>query len=157
MLGCFSQEGLCSLKFLDKKDLEAELSELEIFFKQELVQMKNDLSKQLRLELEEYFEKKRKKFSVPLHLLGTPFQLQVWGKLLDIPYGSAISYKEQAATLDNPRAVRAAANANGKNRVAVLVPCHRVVGLDGSMVGYNGGLARKRFLLDLEKNNSKEL
>ncbi len=102
-------------------------------------------------ELGEYFAGSRKTFDIPLDPRGTPFRERVWAQLLTIPYGSTVTYAEQAAALGDPKSVRASAAANGKNPIAILVPCHRVVGSDGSLTGYAGGLWRKRFLLDLER------
>jgi len=107
--------------------------------------------KQLMDELKEYFTGIRKTFSIPLVMSGTPFQKQVWEQLLTIPYGQTRSYKQQAIQMGAPEAIRAIAHANGENRMAILIPCHRVIGADGSLTGYGGGLWRKRFLLELEK------
>jgi len=108
----------------------------------------------LRKEIGEYFEGKRKSFSVPLDAPGTEFQKSVWEELKRIPYGKTISYKTQAAKLKKPEAVRAVANANGHNRISIIIPCHRVIGEDGTLTGYGGGLWRKKWLLDFEKKNS---
>ena len=105
---------------------------------------------QLEQELSEYFCKKRQTFSVPLSPEGTEFQKGVWDTLLKIPYGSTVSYAEEAKMLGSPKAVRAVANANGKNPIAILIPCHRVISSDGSIGGYTGGVWRKEFLLLLE-------
>lgn len=117
------------------------------------VNEENDLLRQLEQQLKEYFAKERKEFTLPIDFVGTPFQEKVWKVLQTIPYGKTISYKEQAITVGNPKGVRAVANANGKNRLSVIVPCHRVIANDGSLAGYTGGITRKRFLLDLECNN----
>jgi methylated-DNA-[protein]-cysteine S-methyltransferase len=101
-------------------------------------------------QLDAYFSGERTTFDVPLDLAGTPFQLVVWRALRDIPYGTTISYAELARRVDQPSASRAVGLANGRNPVSVIVPCHRVIGANGSLTGYGGGLARKRFLLDLE-------
>lgn len=101
-------------------------------------------------QLTEYFAGDRRQFDLPLDLKGTPFQRSVWSALCDIPYGTTISYKTLAQRIDSPQAVRAVGLANGRNPVAIVVPCHRVIGADGSLTGYGGGLPRKRFLLDLE-------
>ena len=103
-----------------------------------------------RAQLGEYFEGRRTSFDVPLALDGTPFQLRVWRALLEIPYGETTSYGELARRIESPRAVRAVGLANGRNPVAVIVPCHRVIGADGTLTGYGGGLERKRLLLELE-------
>ena len=117
------------------------------------VNEENDLLRQLEQQLKEYFAKERKEFTLPIDFVGTPFQEKVWKVLQTIPYGKTISYKEQAIAVGNPKGVRAVANANGKNRLSVIVPCHRVIANDGSLAGYTGGITRKRFLLDLECNN----
>jgi AraC family transcriptional regulator of adaptative response/methylated-DNA-[protein]-cysteine methyltransferase len=109
---------------------------------------------QLRAELECYFRGAQKKFHVSLALRGTPFQEQVWNALLEIPSGSTISYEDLARRIGRPTAVRAVARANGMNRISILVPCHRVVGKDGELTGYGGGVWRKRLLLELEKTGA---
>ncbi|WP_208610802.1 methylated-DNA--[protein]-cysteine S-methyltransferase [Parabacteroides massiliensis] len=100
--------------------------------------------------LDEFFAGKRKKFDLPLLFVGTNFQKKVWNELLKIPYGKTVSYGEMASRIGMPRAVRAVANANGANAISIFVPCHRVIGSDGSLTGYGGGLAAKKKLLDLE-------
>ena len=101
-------------------------------------------------QLEEYFAGTRRTFELPLDPQGTEFQRRVWDALLRIPYGETRSYREQAEALGNPRAIRAVARANGANRIAIVIPCHRVIGADGTLTGYAGGLARKAQLLTLE-------
>lgn len=104
----------------------------------------------LQAELGEYFRGQRREFSVPLHAPGTPFQMRVWAELLRIPAGKTTTYGSIARAIGQPSAVRAVARANGDNRIAILIPCHRVIGSDGSLTGYGGGLSRKKKLLDLE-------
>lgn len=104
----------------------------------------------LRTELAEYFAGRRRSFDVPLRTPGTGFQMRVWAELLRIPYGATTSYGRLAIAIGSPSAVRAVARANGDNRIAIIVPCHRVIGSDGSLTGYGGGLWRKKKLLDLE-------
>jgi methylated-DNA-[protein]-cysteine S-methyltransferase len=104
-------------------------------------------------QLDEYFAGERETFDVPLALAGTPFQMSVWEALRTIPFGQTWSYGELAKTIGNPKGMRAVGLANGKNPVAVIVPCHRVIGADGSLTGFGGGLPRKRFLLELEKRD----
>ena len=101
-------------------------------------------------QLEEYFAGVRQNFDLPLDPGGTDFQRRVWRALLDIPYGKAISYRELAQQVDRPKGFQAVGQANGKNPLPILIPCHRVIAADGSLGGYSGGLDRKRFLLDLE-------
>jgi methylated-DNA-[protein]-cysteine S-methyltransferase len=103
-----------------------------------------------RTQLSEYFAGERVDFDLPLATAGTPFQRRVWRALRDIPYGETASYGEIARRLGRPSASRAVGLANGRNPIAVIVPCHRVIGSDGSLTGYGGGLERKRLLLDLE-------
>lgn len=100
--------------------------------------------------LDEFFAGKRKRFDLPLLFVGTNFQKRVWNELLKIPYGKTVSYGEMASRIGMPRAVRAVANANGANAISIFVPCHRVIGSDGSLTGYGGGLAAKKKLLELE-------
>ena len=95
------------------------------------------------LELQQYFEQGLQSFTVPLQASCTPFQQQVWQSLLNIPYGSTTTYKQQANKLGNPLVIRAMANANGKNPIAIIIPCHRVIGSNGGLTGYAGGLSRK--------------
>lgn len=102
------------------------------------------------MQLDEYFAGKRRDFDVPLLFVGTEFQKTVWGALLDIPFGSTISYGEMSARIGVPKAVRAVANANGANPISIFVPCHRVIGRDGALTGYGGGLQAKEYLLKLE-------
>jgi methylated-DNA-[protein]-cysteine S-methyltransferase len=101
-------------------------------------------------QLAEYFDGRRREFDVPLVLDGPPFQCQAWHALREIPYGETVSYGEQARRIGQPDAARAVGAANGQNPIAVIVPCHRVIGADGKLTGFGGGLERKRLLLDLE-------
>lgn len=101
-------------------------------------------------ELDEYFKKERTVFTVPLKLIGTEFRKRTWGELLNIPYGKTISYKQLAESIENPKAIRAVGGANHYNPIAIIVPCHRVVGADGSLTGYGGGMWRKKWLLEHE-------
>jgi methylated-DNA-[protein]-cysteine S-methyltransferase len=107
----------------------------------------------LEKELHEYFAGKRKTFTLPLNPHGTPFQKHVWETLLAIPYGATISYAQEAEQFGNPKAVRAVASANGRNPIAIVIPCHRVIASGGGLGGYSGGLEKKEFLLELEKKN----
>jgi methylated-DNA-[protein]-cysteine S-methyltransferase len=108
----------------------------------------------LARELHEYFAGTRREFTVPLAPRGTGFQRAVWAELCRIPYGETISYAELARRIGNPRAVRAVGLANGANPLAIIVPCHRVIGADGTLTGYGGGLTTKRYLLDLERDGA---
>lgn len=117
------------------------------------IQRESPLIKEGQKQLEEYFKRKRKAFDLPLKLEGTDFQKRVWEALLTIPYGEVCSYQDIARKVGNIKAVRAVGGANNKNPIAIIVPCHRVIGKDGSLVGYGGGLQVKEFLLSLEKSS----
>jgi len=104
----------------------------------------------VRTELDEYFAGGRVCFDIPLHLHGTPFQIRVWTALREIPYGTTLSYGELARRIGAPKAVRAVGAANGQNPVAIIVPCHRVIGANGDLTGFGGGIERKRWLLQHE-------
>ncbi len=107
-----------------------------------------------RYQLDAYFAGKLQAFELPLAPRGTEFQQSVWAALLQIPYGATRSYAQQAVAIGSPKAVRAVGLANGRNPIAIIIPCHRVIGADGSLTGYGGGMARKRLLLDLEQGRA---
>ncbi|SBW07040.1 conserved hypothetical protein [uncultured Dysgonomonas sp.] len=157
MVACATDKGVCLLEFSDRKGLETELKQLAKYHNANIVQGQNKYFKQLKEELDAYFEGRLKEFKVPLDISGTDFQKQVWQALVEIPYGTTSSYLRQAEVLGKPSSVRAVANANGMNKIAIIIPCHRVVGSDGSLTGYAGGLSRKRKLIDLEKDNKQKL
>lgn len=154
MLAGATEEGICLLEFVDRRMLETQIKRLKKIFDAEFIPGENKYFDELNKQLTEYFEGKRKEFNLPLLLNGTDFQQKVWKELQKIPFGSTRSYQEQAVALDNPKAVRAVAKANGDNRISIIIPCHRVIGKNGQLVGYGGGMWRKRFLLNLEKSNS---
>ena len=110
----------------------------------------SDIIHQCTEELIEFFNCKRTSFDIPVMQDGTAFQQKVWGELLNIPFGKTISYLDLAKRLGDAKVIRAAASANGKNNIAIIVPCHRVIGSDKSLVGYSGGLWRKKWLLQHE-------
>lgn len=109
-----------------------------------------DFLQEVVKQLNEYFEKKRTTFELKLRPQGTGFQLRVWNTLQKIPFGKTVSYLDMAKTLGDSKVIRAAASANGKNPIAIVIPCHRVIGSDGSLTGYAGGLHRKKWLLEHE-------
>ncbi len=111
------------------------------------------LLKEAQKQLKEYFAGKRQAFDLPLKPAGTPFQQRVWAALLTIPYGETRTYQQIAEAAGSPRAFRAAGMANHNNPISILIPCHRVIGKDGSLTGYGGGLGAKKFLLELESRN----
>jgi len=110
----------------------------------------SDVMRQCTEELIEFFNGKRRAFTIPVYQDGTPFQQRVWAELLNIPFGKTISYMDLAKKLGDVKAIRAAASTNGKNNIAIIVPCHRVIGSDRSLTGYAGGLPRKKWLLQHE-------
>ena len=110
----------------------------------------DDVLRDTIAQLGEYFKGRRRAFDLPLELRGPGFNRRVWTALCDIPYGQTISYGQLAKNVGDPDAARAVGSANGANPIAIIVPCHRVIGADGSLVGYGGGLKRKQTLLDLE-------
>ena len=144
-------EGVCLLEFSDGRRDERQLETVARRLGGEVVPGSSPHLDQLRLELHEYFAGRRRAFTVPLQAPGTGFEEQVWAELLRIPYGETRSYEDLARTLGRPRAQRAVGTANGRNRVAIVIPCHRVVNKDGKLGGYGGGLWRKQALLDLER------
>lgn len=151
MIACATQEGVCLLEFDNRKNLDKQLEGIKKSFDSELTESSNPHLIQLEKELNEYFEGQLKEFTVSLDMIGTDFQKQVWNELLKIPYGKTVSYQQQANSLGNPKSVRAVANANGMNKIAIVIPCHRVIGTNGTLTGYAGGLDKKRWLLSLEK------
>jgi AraC family transcriptional regulator of adaptative response/methylated-DNA-[protein]-cysteine methyltransferase len=144
-------DGVCLLEFSDRRMLEAQLATVQRLFDAPVVPGSNQHLETLRGELASYFAGSLKSFSVPLTYPGTAFQQRVWEQLLAIPYGETRSYQELAAAVGAPRAVRAVGRTNGLNRIAILIPCHRVVNKNGALGGYGGGLRRKQYLLDLER------
>jgi AraC family transcriptional regulator of adaptative response/methylated-DNA-[protein]-cysteine methyltransferase len=153
MLACATDSGICLLEFTDRVRLERQVLGLKKLLNGEIVEADHPLFETLKRELDEYFRKERQSFDLPLHLVGTEFQKKVWQALLTIPYGETRSYLQLSEFLENKLAIRAVAAANGANRMAILVPCHRVIGSNGDLTGYAGGLQRKKFLLELEGNH----
>ncbi len=145
-----TEEGICLLEFVDRRMLETQIKRLSKTLKTKFVPGSSDLLHALDRQLQGYFLGKRKEFRLPIVAPGTPFQKKVWEALRAIPYGSVRSYTEQAEIIGAPKAVRAVAKANGDNSIAILVPCHRVIGSNGELTGYGGGLWRKQFLLKHE-------
>lgn len=131
---------------------ENRLLSLDFTDQQEVIFSKNSILEQTVKELDEYFAGKRLEFTVPIHQEGTNFQVSVWKALTTIPYGEVKSYFDIATQVGNPKAVRAVGMTNGRNPIGIIVPCHRVIGKNGKMVGYASGVWRKEWLLNHEKN-----
>ncbi|MGE5398816.1 MAG: bifunctional transcriptional activator/DNA repair enzyme AdaA, partial [Ignavibacteriales bacterium] len=153
MFACATDNGICMLEFTDRRMLETEFRDLRRYLNAEILPGENEHLVLLQKELDEYFNGTRKEFTVRLDAPGTPFQKAVWECLLKIPYGETRSYKMQAILLGRPLAVRAVASANGCNRISIVIPCHRVIGENGDLTGYGGGLVRKKWLLEHEKKS----
>lgn len=139
------------LEFTDRRMLDAQFVALRKMYKHPIVPGKNAVLDHLRRELAQYFEGRLKKFTVPLEFPGSDFQRRTWAQLLKIPYGKTISYEALAGRIGAPRAQRAVGHANGLNRIAIVIPCHRVVNKNGKPGGYGGGMWRKQALLELEQ------
>lgn len=152
LLAATSSKGVCLLEFADVPDRSnRHVTQLEKHFKTQMQEGECEIIQQLKKELTEYFNGERKTFDVALDFRGTEFQEKAWDALLKIPYGETRSYKDQAIAIKQPTAVRAVAGANNRNKISIIVPCHRVIGKNGSMTGYGGEVWRKEFLLKLEK------
>lgn len=154
MIAGATNEGICFLKFSDKTLLEKELEDIRNHINAVILDKTHRNIEQLRKELLEYFTGERKYFDVPVYLIGTDFQKSVWKQLSTIPYGETLSYQQQAGQLGKLNSIRAIAHANGCNRISIVIPCHRVIGKDGKLTGYSGGIERKQLLLLHEKHYS---
>lgn len=152
MLAGATDEGICLLEFVDRRMLETQLNRLSRLLDARIVPGSHQYFDRLSKQLDEYFAGTRREFDVPLVLPGTEFQKKVWAGLQLIPYGCTRSYKQQGEAIGASNAVRAVARANGDNRIAIIVPCHRVLSANGELVGYGGGLTRKEYLLKLESS-----
>ncbi len=152
MIALADEEFLYFLMFSDMKDLNKRIEKLKSCMKAEIMAGKTDPICSIKDEIDRYFSGNLKNFKTPLYLEGTLFQQMAWEELQRIPYGTTRSYREQANLIGNSKAYRAVANANGKNPIPIVVPCHRIIHNDGGFGGYGGGLSRKKWLLDHERN-----
>ena len=143
--------GLLLCEFADRAKLPTQLQRVKTLFGELPEVGGHEYLDQTRQELAEYFAATREAFTIPLALEGTPFQLSVWGELLQLPFGTTTSYEGLAQRIERPGAARAVGRANGDNRIAIIIPCHRVIGADGSLTGYGGGKRRKQWLLTHEQ------
>ena len=151
ILGSFEGK-LCLCDWADGKRRITTNQRLHRILKANFVEGSSDVIEMARQQLNEYFLNQRREFDIPLLFVGTDFQKKVWNELLKIQYGTIVSYGELAQRIGMPKSVRAIANANAVNAISIIAPCHRVIGSDGSLTGYGGGLERKRYLLNLEIN-----
>ena len=150
LVAAAGDDGVYLLEFADRRMLETQWKRLVQRTGRVLAVGEHRWIDQLARELAEYFAGERRQFEVPWHAPGTAFQETVWRRLAQIPYGTTISYEQLARDIGHPQAQRAVGRANGDNRLAILIPCHRVIRRDGSLCGYGGGLRRKQWLLDRE-------
>jgi AraC family transcriptional regulator of adaptative response/methylated-DNA-[protein]-cysteine methyltransferase len=153
MVAVAGDEGLEMLEFVDRRALETEVAAMRRRVGAAIVPGEHPVLAATSAQLREYFEGTRRHFDLPLRQRGSDFQLRVWRALCDIPYGETASYSEVAARVGSPAAVRAVGVTNGRNQIAIVVPCHRVIRSDGSLCGYGGGRWRKHWLLDHERAN----
>ncbi|MFZ4115483.1 MAG: bifunctional transcriptional activator/DNA repair enzyme AdaA [Chthoniobacterales bacterium] len=155
MLAIADEQKLYLLEFIERRGLEREIERLRLRMKAAIVPGITEPLKLIEKELNDYFAGSLKKFTTPLFLLGSPFQQRVWNELLKVPYGTTRSYAAQAASMGEPKAIRAVANANGANQLAIVIPCHRIINTNGALGGYGGGIARKEWLLQHEARYKK--
>ena len=150
-----TDDSLCLLEFIDRRMLETQLKRLRERLGAALVPGSNPVTRAAEREIDAYFNGDLRDFTIPLVAPGTEFQQTVWTALREIPFGTTASYADVASRIGRPTAVRAVARANGDNRIAIVIPCHRVIGSDGTLTGYGGGLWRKRRLLELESGQTE--
>jgi len=150
MISIADEQALFLLEFTDRKNMTGQMARLMRYYTRPIIPGTTAISDQIRQELSLYFEGKLTNFKTPLALTGTEFQSRVWQALTDIPYGETCSYGDLAQVIGSEKAVRAVASSNARNALAIIVPCHRVIGKNGKMTGYAGGLGRKESLLRLE-------
>jgi len=154
MMAIGDEAALYLLEYVDRRGLERQIERLRVRAKAGIVPGRTEPIAQIEAELAAYFDGRSMRFETPLARLGSPFQNAVWDALLAIPPGQTQSYADLARAIGRPRAVRAAAQANGANQLAIVVPCHRVINADGTLCGCGGGLPRKRWLLDHERRSA---
>ena len=154
ILGSFEGK-LCLLDFRYRKMRKSVDERIKKGLNAKFVENNTEIIERIQAELDEYFHGNRKEFDVPLQMVGTDFQKSVWEVLLNVPYGTTSSYLQLAKNIKNEKAVRAVATANGANSMAIIIPCHRIIGSNGELVGYAGGLPIKKRLLKLEQITTK--
>ncbi|WP_313354959.1 methylated-DNA--[protein]-cysteine S-methyltransferase [Kosakonia cowanii] len=157
MFVCATARGVCLLEFVDRRMLETEFSDLQRLLNARILAGENEHTRQAEKEISDYFAGQRRHFDLALDLPGSAFQRLVWQGLQDVPYGQTTHYQCLAERIAKPLAVRAVAAANGANRVAIVIPCHRIIGKNGTMTGYGGGIARKKWLIEHEARHMLNL
>jgi AraC family transcriptional regulator of adaptative response/methylated-DNA-[protein]-cysteine methyltransferase len=153
MIAIADNAALYLLEFVDCRGLEREMKRLSLHTKSTIIPGSTAPIESIKTELTLYFNGTLKEFKTPIHTLGTSFQKSVWSALQNIPYGQTKSYAEQAQTIGNKSAFRAVANANGANQLAIIIPCHRIINSNGKLGGYGGGVDRKQWLLNFERQH----
>ena len=151
ILGSYDEK-LCMVDFRYRKMRKTVDERIKKGLNAVFVEQDDDILQKTRLQLDEYFNIQRKEFDIPLLTVGTDFQKSVWEALLKVPYGTTSTYLQLAKEIGKAKAVRAVANANGANAIGIIIPCHRIIGTNGELTGYAGGLPLKKRLLELEKN-----
>jgi len=154
ILGSFDQR-LCLLDYRHRKTRETLDRRIQKGLNARYQEQSDDLIQAAKQQINEYLDSSRNEFDLPLLMVGTEFQKSVWNALLAVPYGKTASYLSLAKHINNEKAVRAVASANGANAISLIIPCHRIIGSNGSLVGYAGGLDAKKQLLNIERNNSR--
>ncbi|WP_230351488.1 bifunctional transcriptional activator/DNA repair enzyme AdaA [Lelliottia sp. WAP21] len=153
MFVCATERGVCLLEFTDRRMLETEFRDLQRLLNARMITGENSHTQQTVAEIDEYFAGTRQHFDLILDTPGSAFQQSVWQELRAVPYGHTSHYQAISRLINKPNAVRAVAAANGANRIAIVIPCHRIIGKDGGMTGYGGGISRKEWLIEHERNN----
>lgn len=153
VLGSYENQ-LCLCDWRYRKQREIIDNRIKKFFNADFIEFETEVIRKTIAQLEEYFEGNRQIFEIPLILAGSDFQISVWQILQQIPYGKKSTYLQLSKMLGNEKAIRAVANANGANAISIIIPCHRVIGSNGELVGYAGGLNTKKKLLELERSNT---
>lgn len=143
---------ICLLDYRYRKKRESVDNRIQSNLKAIYVEETNNIIEECKKQIDEYFNMERKEFDIPLLLVGSAFQKTVWEALLKIPFGKTTSYLQLSKDIGNEKAVRAVANANGANAISIIVPCHRVIGTNGKLTGYAGGLDLKKRLIEIENN-----
>jgi AraC family transcriptional regulator of adaptative response/methylated-DNA-[protein]-cysteine methyltransferase len=156
MIAGATERGICILEYTDRRLLETQLGRVRKWCGDSVVPGENEHTREMRKQLADYFAGELREFTAPLDVRGTPFQEKVWAALRTIPYGETRSYGDLARQIGMPTGMRAVARANGDNRVAIVIPCHRVIGSDGDLTGYGGGLWRKHALLERERTPASD-
>jgi O6-methylguanine-DNA--protein-cysteine methyltransferase len=157
MVAISDEDALYLLEFVDRRGLEREVESLMVKTNGVIVPGISVPLKQIESELQGYFNGSLQEFKAPFLFLGSPFQTLAWKELINIPYGQTRSYADQAKALGKQKAYRAVANANGANKLAIITPCHRIINSNGDLGGYGGGVQRKKWLIDFEKQKLSSL